>query len=313
VLFFAPLALIGAGFAVLWVLRRGPARPLLIALAYHALLVLPILGLVDIAIFHFTPRANHLQYLALMGPAALVGAALARASAGRWRTAATALGAALVLALGAATAVRASAYRDDLALWTRAAREAPQSLMAAWMYAEKLAETGRPDLALRSLADAADRIHDPADRCRARALVLLQRRQVDAALEEAQAARAIRADPVFDFEIAQMLVQAGRPAEAVEGFARLVGMEPRSPEYRVALGRALGAAGRHVEAAGELQTACRSAPRYPGACASYVEALGRLGRSGAARAEIAAALGVAAVDPEVDAVLAQAAAARAGH
>ena len=69
---------------------------------------------------------------------------------------------------------------------------------------------------------------------------------------------------MFDFEIAQMLMQAGRPNEAAEEFAQLVQLEPRSPEYRLALGEALDASGRFTEAIDELRTACRGAPRSPG-------------------------------------------------
>ena len=158
------------------------------------------------------------------------------------------------------------------------------------MHAEKLAESGRPAEALRSLGEAADRLRDPADRGRARALFLLQTRQVEAALREARAARAIRPDTMFDFEIAQMLVQAGRPAEASEEFAHLVRLEPRSPEYRVALGEALAASGRFGEALDELRTACQGAPRSPGTCTAYAHLLARVGRAGEARVVVAAAL-----------------------
>ena len=84
--------------------------------------MLPILGLIDIAFLLFSPVGNHLQYLALMGPAALVAAVLARVAQGRWRTVAYATAGAIALSLGVGTAVRASAYQDDLSLWTRAAR-----------------------------------------------------------------------------------------------------------------------------------------------------------------------------------------------
>lgn len=305
-LFYLPLAAVLVAFAILWALRRGSARPALVALGYHALLVLPILGIIDLAFLLFSPVGNHLQYLALMGPTALVAAALARAARGRWRALAHATSVAIVLALGAGTAVRAAAYHDDLSLWSRAAREAPQSLVAAWMHAEQLAGVGQPAEALRSLGAAAERIRDPADRGRARALFLLQTRQVDAALREARAARAIRPDPMFDFEIAQMLVQAGRPAEAAEEFAQLVRLEPASPEYRVALGTALAAAGRLDEALEELRGACRRAPRVPGTCATYAQTLGIAGRAPEARAEVAEALGVDVSDPAVDSALANA-------
>ncbi len=109
---------------------------------------------------------------------------------------------------------------------------------------------------------------------------------------------------MFDFEIAQMLVQAGRPAEASEEFAHLVRLEPRSPEYRVALGEALAASGRFGEALDELRTACQGAPRSPGTCTAYAHLLARVGRAGEARVVVAAALGVGVDDPAVDAVLA---------
>jgi len=110
---------------------------------------------------------------------------------------------------------------------------------------------------------------------------------------------------MFDFEIAQMLVQAGRPAEAAEEFAALVSLDPKSPEYRVALGEALSASGRFAEGLDQLRTACQGAPRSPGTCAAYAQLLARIGRAGEARVAVAAALGVGTEDPAVDAVLNQ--------
>ena len=62
-------------------------------------MLLPVLGLLEIAWFRIGPVSNHLQYLALMGPAALAGAAVDRL-ASRWRlpgAAASSLGEALPL------------------------------------------------------------------------------------------------------------------------------------------------------------------------------------------------------------------------
>lgn len=302
-LYFAPLAVVAAAAVALWTLRRTRARGLALALAYEAILLLPVLGIVDAAWFVFSPIGDHLQYLSLMGPVAAVAAgatALAQRAGPRWRGVA---GAALVLLAAARTAVRAAAYRDDRSLWTRAEVEAPQSLKAAWMHAEAVAEDGAPRQALGDLAAAADRFRDPADRHRARAVLLLEERRVGPALREAAAARAERPDAAFEYELGEMLIQASRPSDAVDVFAALLRDAPGSPSYRAALGSALADAGRLPDAAAQLRAACLGAPRIPGTCARYAEVLGWMGRQDAARAEVARALGDRDGDPEVDEVL----------
>ncbi len=241
-LFLAPLALVLLAAAASPWLWRGAARPALLAVGYHALMVLPVLGLLDMAVFLFTPVANHLQYLALMGPAALFGWAAARLRA-RWPARGPAAAGLVLAALGASTAARATAFRDDLTLWRSAAEAAPQSLMAAWMHAEQVALAGRPREALGLVEAAAARLRDPAERDRARALALLQRRDVDGALRALEAANAVRLEPVFQYEIAQMLLQAGRPLEALRTLAPLLEAAPRSPDYRQLEARARAALG----------------------------------------------------------------------
>lgn len=242
-LYLAPLlALLLAAAAIPW-LWRGPARPALLAIGYHALMVLPVLGLLDMAVFLFTPVANHLQYLALMGPAALLGWAAARLRA-RWPVPGAAAAGLVLAALGVSTATRATAFRDDLALWRAASEDAPQSLMAAWMHAEQVAAAGSPREALGLLEAAAARLRDPAERERARALLLLQRRDVAGALAALEAANSVRLEPVFQYEIAQMLLQAGRPVEALGALAPLLAAAPRSPDYRQLEARARAALGQ---------------------------------------------------------------------
>jgi len=59
-----------------WKWRRGWGRPFLFASAYFVLALAPALGLIDLAFFSNSRVADHLQYLALPGLAALVGAFL---------------------------------------------------------------------------------------------------------------------------------------------------------------------------------------------------------------------------------------------
>ena len=64
----------------LWHERKSWSRPYLFALAYFLAALLPVLGLVNHFFLRYSFVADHLQYLASMGPLALVGAALARLS-----------------------------------------------------------------------------------------------------------------------------------------------------------------------------------------------------------------------------------------
>jgi 4-amino-4-deoxy-L-arabinose transferase-like glycosyltransferase len=302
--FYVPLALVPAAAALAWLARNGPARPVIFALAFHAVVVLPVLGILDMVFLDFSPIANHLQYLALIGPATLAAFGLARlAERPAARRVALAGAGALVVALGVDTAFRSTAFADDLTLWRRAEEDGPQSLTAAWMYAEYLGRGGRGREALEAMTAAAERLRAPDARHRARALVLLQRRFVDEAVAEASAAAALRPDAMFDHELASMLVQAGRPESAIPLVEPLVRAAPRSTPYRVTLATALAEAGRTGEAADVLREACRVSEGRGESCRMFAELVQSV-RGGDGRRDVAAALGRRPDDPGLDAVLA---------
>ena len=258
--FWVPLAAVLLLAALLWWQRRGPGRPVAFAVAYHALMVLPILGLVDMSYLHVGPVSNHLQYLALMGPVALVAGGLATLAGGRWRVPAAALAAALVAWLGAATWRRAASFESDLTLWSAAARDAPGSLYAAWMYADQLGLAGRYAESLAELSAFADRAPDEASRRRARAAWLFKSGQPGAALEEALAAERIRPDPNFAAEMGQLLARSGHPGPAIELLAPVLRREPRAGNARYWLAASLARVGRDAEAAEVLREGLRIDP-----------------------------------------------------
>lgn len=237
-LFLAPLAALAIAGAALWRLRRLPAvRPVALALGYHAVVVLPVLGLVEIAYFHVGPASNHLQYLALAGPAALAGAAIAGADA-RWRFATRASTVAVVAALALYTARRAAEFHDDRTLWAAAARDAPHNLYATFMYADQLGGAGLRSEALGVLAAYAERSHDEALRHRALASWMLHARRYPEALAEALEAERLQPDPEFRVEIGQMLVRSGQPQLAIALLDPLVRSAPGNGAARLWLDRA---------------------------------------------------------------------------
>ena len=300
---WAPLALGLSGFAALWALRMGRTRPLLIALGYHALAVLPVLGLVEMAFHLFSPIGNHLHYLALMGPLALVAAGLGRVASGRWHGMALAAAALLVLALGVRTFQRASAYRDDVSLWTRAVEEAPESLTAARMLTGALEEADRRAEGRSALQAAAGRIRDPASKLRARALLLAQLDQADDSVAAEREATALRQDLGFRYELGVILSRGGHPAAVLPLLEDLVRRQPGSADNRYQLASALARTGLPERARAELEIGCRLAPRRSDCCAALAMLLQRTGRGGEVRSVISGAMGLPPWDPEVDEVL----------
>lgn len=295
-----PLAAALALAIVLLVLYRRGARAAPIALAYHAVAVLPVVGLLDMTFFAFSPVGNHLQYLALMGPVALVAAALGAACV-RWRIPVIAC-AVLAVVLGARTAARAASYRDDVSLWTRAVEEAPESQTAARMLANALVDAGRPADAVAALQAAAARIHDPASRLRVEAVLLIGAGRPAEGVQAEAAAFALREDLVFRYEFSVALSQAGHPAAALPLLEDLVRQQPRSAEIRYQLGSALARTARPDLAISELRAGCGLDPSS-GSCPALAMVLFQLGRGAEARAEVASAMRRSEDDPAVERAL----------
>ena len=250
--FLIPLALIAALFLALWALRRRGTRPALLALGYQALMLLPVLGLVDMAWLALAPVSNHLQYLALMGPVAVVANGLARVAVGRWRPVAVAASIALVACFGAETFRRAHSFESDLTLWQAAVRDAPGSAVARYQFAQYLRLAGRTAAAEAQIEAMARVAREPSLRHRARSLVALQQGRYADATAEALLAERIRPDPRFLLDMGRSLVGRGAPGEAIAVLLPLATTSPDNPEPRTWLAVALFRAGRTAEARSEL-------------------------------------------------------------
>jgi tetratricopeptide (TPR) repeat protein len=272
--FLAPALLVAlAAAAGAWLWARSRPRWLL-PFAYHAVMVLPVLGLVEIAYFYISPVANHLQYLALMGPAALGGAAVARLLDGRLRWAAIAGASALILLLGASSARRAAAFASDLSLWSLASAEQPGALFAAWSLADELGGAGRRAEALAVLERLERSAPDEATRLRARALLAVHDRRLEEAAAIAARAWDIRRSYTYQQEIGNLLLRAGRPDLAVAVLGPLVAEAPRYADARLLLVDALVRSGRREEAVRGLRDGIALDPENP----RFPEALRALGQ-----------------------------------
>ena len=119
--------------AVLWLARKTALRPFFFIWAYFLVALLPVLGLINNAIFRYGLVFDHFQYLASMGPLALVAVGLRLlgkrlASFRPWLPLVMEMGVPLVLA---ALSWRLTwNYQSERTLWISELRRNPTSPLA---------------------------------------------------------------------------------------------------------------------------------------------------------------------------------------
>jgi protein O-mannosyl-transferase len=296
--FFVPAAAVVAGAVALWRARFGWATTVRRALAYHAAMTVPVLGFVEMSYFRVGPVSNHLQYLALAGPAALLGAAAAGV-AGRWgRRTAWLAGTAMAGAFTVLTVSRSLAFEDDLSLWTAAVQAAPESGFARRQLALTLSELRRSAEARDQFEVLAERAREPADRHLARAALALQDGRWASVASEAELAWNANPDAVAHAEVGVELARRGRPVEAAGILARVVRYRPRDGASRYWYGASLVRLGRLAEAEQILRDGCLLDARD----VRLGEALGLVlvhsGRIEDARAQLIQGVGLDAVEAD---------------
>jgi Flp pilus assembly protein TadD len=154
---YVPLVGVIVGMAVLWRWRNSWARGPFFAFGCFLTALLPVIGLAENTLFHYSWVYDHLQYLASMAPLALAGAGMASViggtrSAERWM----AVGVAGVFLLGLAllTGQRASIYTSSKRLWTDTVAKNPKSWVAHYNLGDALATEGRAGAALPEFEEA---------------------------------------------------------------------------------------------------------------------------------------------------------------
>ncbi|MCS7336686.1 MAG: tetratricopeptide repeat protein [Verrucomicrobiae bacterium] len=137
---YLPLIGLAAAFAACWLLRNGLGRGPLFCLYFFTMNLLPVVGLIDMYYFAISRVSDHLQYIALIGPTALVGAILATLRKPVWCYVAGAL---VLLCLGGATARRAHVFAAEDRLWRDVLEKNPTAWVAHNNLGALRAEQGR--------------------------------------------------------------------------------------------------------------------------------------------------------------------------
>lgn len=238
--FVAAVALI-ALLVVLWRARNGTMRPVLLTAAYFVALLFPILGFFSVYFFRYSYVGDHFQYLASMAPIALAAAAIARVS-GRFLPY---VAAALLMALGSATARQTRVYLGNEALWRDTIAHNPSAVMAWLNLADTLTKAQRYDEAMATYRHA---------------LTLRPN------------------DPYGLNDLGNLLVLTGRPKESLPHFEQAITVKPEFPDALSNWGNALRSLGRSAEAIAKYRQALALKSDHQGALNNLGAELAQTGK-----------------------------------
>ncbi len=249
-----------AVLAGLWVAQRRIGRGPAVAGLFFVGTLMPALGFFDVYPFRYSFVADHFQYLAGIGPIALVIGAVtsfARKAGAPARHGACVAGGVLLLTLGISTWKQAHIYRDLETLWRDTLRKNP----GAWLAHSNLGVV----------------LHNQGE-------------TGEAVLHYEQAARSRPDLPELHYNLGNALAELGRLDAAISRYRQALQIKPDYVDARNNLGVALARAGRVDEALAQWEQALRVAPDLAEAHDNLGKALAMQGRAAEAIAHFRRAL-----------------------
>jgi tetratricopeptide (TPR) repeat protein len=317
VLDYLPVGAAVAAFAFLWRKRNGWARPVLMALGAFVIILFPVLGAFNVFFYRYSFVCDHFQYLAMIGPVALLAAGIGSAleffskSQPLLKPAVCSV---LVVTFGVLTWKQTGVYQNRETLWRDALKHNPGSWMAHDDLGVLLSQTGRFEeadyhyqtaLSLRpndhvgyydmglecamkgDLDKAAQDYHKALDISPSGGLahyelanVLARQEKLDEALSEY--ALALKTYPNFalaHYNFGNALAKKGRLDEAIQEYTRTLKLDPDSPLATFNLGNALAKKG---DVDGAIQHSSRTSELQP----ANAHAHATLGRALATKGQV---------------------------
>ncbi len=224
--------LVGIGLCVaIYFLRRYVGRSVEVAAGFFVATLSPVLGFIMLFTFRYTFVADHYQYLACIGPIALVSAGVVSLADMLKDYRVFILTAALfvVATLAVLTWRQSAMYGDIETLWRITLKRNPE----CWMAHTNLG------------------------------IVLLQKGQLDDGIAQYRAALQMQPDSWdAEYNLGTALVTKGEVDEAILHCERAVAMQPNDPDSQVSLGNALLQKKRIDEAIVHYQNALGIRPDY---------------------------------------------------
>jgi len=224
----------------------------------------PFLGFIDQSFWRYSFVEDHLQYLAGMGPLALVGAGMA------WlvvlviparRMLQSTLGAAVLLTLAIASWGRSCAYESEETLWIDAIAKNPSCWVGYNNLGAALLNRGQLGAAMARFQKAIEINPNYAGAYNNLGNALLQKGQVDEAIQQFR--NALKLSPNFAqayYNLGNALLQKGQVVEAIQQYQIALKINPNYSEARNNLGNVYLQIGQVGEAVAQFQEALRLQP-----------------------------------------------------
>jgi len=276
--------------------RRSWGRPVLFAMGYFLLSLLPVLGFLRMYYFRLSPVADQWLYIPGIGILALAAAA-GMAATRRWPLARSCIAGAIVAALAVQTWQRAVVMQSSGTLWADVLRRDPSSWTAelnlaihdlsqggresALAHARRAAElepgfvesylnlgaifdvNGLGAESIAAYRKAIDLKPGYAQAHNELAIALEGQGRTDEAVREYREAVRLRpANDQFQLNLGALLFKHGRYDEAIPAFREVVRLRPDSVDGHNDLGASLHSLGRLEEAAAEYREALRLNPLH---------------------------------------------------
>jgi len=279
---YGPGLLLVAVFLVFWRYRRTWGKAWLFGLGYAVLMDLPVLGFLNIYFFRYSLVADHWQYFSIIGPMALVAAGFSMASdflEARGALLKPVLGGALLAALGVLTWHQASVYQSPDSLWRTTVDRNPACWMAHNNLGFILLQRGEVDAAIDQIQTAVRLQPDDEAARKNLGSALLQKGQLDEAMVCFQKALEVKPrDSGAENDLGFALFREGRTDEAIVHYRKALEMQPDDAGARHNLGSALLRSGQLDEAIAEFQEVLAVQPDSAEAQNDLANALSKKGR-----------------------------------
>jgi tetratricopeptide (TPR) repeat protein len=258
--------LVAAVLVVCWQYRRRWGRAALFGLGYFVVMLLPVLGFFDIYFMRYSPVADHWQYFSILGPIALMAAALTAAWEPLGRASprrGVALGGAALLVLGVLTWKQSHLYADQETLW----RDTLAKNSACWLAHNNLGNTllrkGQTEEGISQLQEAIRLKPDCAEAHNNLGTALGKKGQMDEAIVHFQECIRLQPGDAFvHFNLANAFQQTGRIDDTIRAYQAGLKLKPDEAEAQCHLATLLVGKGRLEEAIRHLQQALSVKPDY---------------------------------------------------
>jgi tetratricopeptide (TPR) repeat protein len=280
---YVPGALLVICFVVFWRKRRTWGRPLLFGLGYYVVMLFPVLGFFDQALYRYSLVADHWQYYSIVGAIVLAVAAgeqVCRRMRDQHRHLGVVAAVLVLTVLGAATWQRSGVYATDERLWRDNVAKNPTAWMAYINLGLNMEWAGNPDAAVGYFEQALRINPDSAEAHNNLALALLQLGRTQEAVPHLEQAVRINSDYAdAHINLGNALFQLGRVPEAFSHYQQALRLNPDSPLLHDDLGVALEKLDRVVEAIEQYEMALRIDPDFAEAHNDLGNAFERQGKT----------------------------------